>query len=188
MHQAVSDVCLNLSLLGLFTSPSLNRRTFNPVSCYQLCQYSQQVAAQVEQFPSFSGREFFFKKALCLPLSMYGLPMLLMFCTCPVPLSPPWQPFQIHQVQAQVLLVHVGSLIWLIHQLFHFHQFPCVRALLLVRSCCIMSVLPGTDGSPRIIWNLSESCQGVLWLLDCWKEYGCSYQCSPFLYSPLCKS
>ena len=105
------------------------------------------------------------------------------------PWSPPWKFLQIYQVQVQILLVHVRSLIRLIHQLFHFHQFPNVQVPLPVASCCVLPVSPGTDGRPRIIRNLCGSCQGLWRLLDCQKEYTsrCSYLCSPFLYSPLCK-
>jgi hypothetical protein len=56
--------------------------------------------------------------------------------------------------------VDVRSLVWLIHQLYHFHQFPCAPAPIPVGSCYVLSVSPGSDDSPRLIWNLSGSRQG----------------------------
>jgi hypothetical protein len=55
-------------------------------------------------------------------------------------------------LQVQVLLVDVSRFVWLIHQLFHFHQFPCVQTL--------MSVSPRIESSPRLILNLSGSFKG----------------------------
>ena len=72
------------------------------------------------------------------------------------PLSLYWQPLQIFPVKAQVPLVDERSLVWPIHHPFHFHQFPCVQAPIPVGSCYVLPVLPGTDGSPRLIWILSE--------------------------------
>jgi hypothetical protein len=112
----------------------------------------------------------FLKKALCLPFHVWTTNAFHVSYLSS-PWSPPWELLQIYQVQVQVLLVHVRSLIWLIHQLFHFHQFPNVQAPLPVASCCILPVSPGTDGSPRIIKNLCGSCQGLWRLLDCQKEY-----------------
>jgi hypothetical protein len=47
-----------------------------------------------------------------------------------------------------------------------FHQFPCVPAPIPVGSCYVLPISPGIDGSPRLIWNVSGSCQGPWWLPD----------------------
>jgi hypothetical protein len=90
-------------------------------------------------------------------------------------------------VQAQVLWMDMRSLVWLTDQLFHSHQFPCVLVSIPVGSCIVLPVSPGIGGSPRLIGNLSGSCQGPWWLPDCQKEYRCSL-CSPFLFSIIVSS
>jgi hypothetical protein len=67
------------------------------------------------------------------------------------------------------------SLVRLIHQLLHFHQFPCAKAPISFGSCFVLPVSPGIDGSLRIIWNYPEAMEGLHGFLS-----------SSFLYSPLC--
>jgi hypothetical protein len=62
---------------------------------------------------------------------------------------------------------------WLIDQQLHLYQLPCVPAPIPVGSRFVPHISPGIDGSPRLIWNLSGSCQGPWWWPDCQKEYRC---------------
>ena len=78
------------------------------------------------------------------------------------------------------LVSECEELVWPVHQLSYFHQILCVLAPIPVGSCCILSVSPGIDGSPWLIWKLSGSCQGPRWLPDSQNEYRCSYLCSLF--------
>jgi len=57
--------------------------------------------------------------------------------------------------------INLRSPVGLIHQLLHFHQFPCAKASISVASCYVLPVSPGIDGSPRIIWNYPESVKGL---------------------------
>ena len=65
-----------------------------------------------------------------------------------------------------------------------FPSIPCLLAPIPFGSCCVLTVLPGIDGSPRLICSLSGNCQRPLWLLDCWKEYRCSTCMSHFHILP----
>jgi hypothetical protein len=124
----------------------------------------------------FAQRVLFFKKAPNLPLSTY------MECYC-------YACFLI--VQSQITLLPAfadvssagpgsvsewmwSTFVWLSHRLFNFHILPCVLGPIPTASCYILPV--------TIIWNLA-GCRQVLY--DCRKEYGCSYLCSPFPFSPL---
>jgi len=116
MCEAVSNACLHLSHSRLFTSLSLNRCPLKwqcPISILSwfLLRFSNS---------SIPCRGFL-KQILSLSLPTYGLPMLVMFPILSSPQSLPWQPLQLYQGQAKVFLGHVRSLVWLIHQLFHFH-------------------------------------------------------------------
>jgi hypothetical protein len=83
--EAVSDAYLHLLHSGLFTSPSINRCPFK----WQ-CPVSNPVITlswfllRLSNSPAFLA-ECFYKKALSLLFSTYGLPMLLVFPTRPVP-------------------------------------------------------------------------------------------------------
>ena len=146
-RETVSDACLHLSHVGLFTSPSLSRCPFNwrcPVSIPD--NILSWILLRLSNFPTFLQRVF--KKALNLLLSTYRLPMFHMFSTCPVPDNLPGN---------QVLLVDVRSLVWPVHQLFHFHQFPCLLTPIPAGACYVLPVLSWIDGSPRLILNLSGS-------------------------------
>jgi len=80
--------------------------------------------------------------------------------------------------------VDVRSLLWLIDQLFHFHQSHVSWHPYHLDPVMFLTVLPGTDGSPRLICSLSGNCQGPLWRFDCWKEYRCSACVSHFHILP----
>jgi hypothetical protein len=101
----------------------------------------------------------YFKKALSLFLPLYRLPFCLTFPASPVPDHTPGNFCRFYQVQ--VLLGDVGSLVWRIHQLSHFHQFPCAPAPIPVGSCNVLSVSPRIDGSPRLIWIYLEAVQSL---------------------------
>jgi hypothetical protein len=109
MCEAISEGCWRLSHLELYTSPSLKRCPFkwqcpvsNPVI---ILSWSQ---LRLSNSPAFFA-EVFFKKALSVPLSTCGLMLLVFYLSSPG--SPPWQPLQIHHVQADVLLVDMKSLV-----------------------------------------------------------------------------
>jgi hypothetical protein len=57
----------------------------------------------------------------------------------------------------------------------YFHQFSCVLGPIPAVSCNALPVSPWIDGLPRLISNLTGSCQGPWWLSDCRIEYRCSY-------------
>jgi len=56
--------------------------------------------------------------------------------------------------------VDLRSLGWLISQLFHLHQFPCVLTLIPVCSYSLLSFSPGNYIIPRRIKNVSGNRQG----------------------------
>jgi hypothetical protein len=61
-----------------------------------------------------------------------------------------------------ILLVDVRSLIWQIHQLFHFHPFPCVQAPTLIGSCYVLPVSPEIDGCLTIGKNIDSTTRVAL--------------------------
>ena len=86
--------CLLVSITpGTVYQPQCKQLSFKiTVSSYQSYRYSQLVPVQTEQFSSFSHR-WLFNKALGLPLSIYGLPVLLKFPARPDPDYSPGKPF-----------------------------------------------------------------------------------------------
>jgi len=127
-------------------------------------------SARAGQFPGSFCKGFFFKTALILPLFTIRLPTLLMLPACPFPDQPSGN-----------LCTGSGPMSGceqpcLIHQLFHFR----VPTPIPLESCYVLPVSPGTDVSPRLIWNLSGDWHESWWLPDCQKEYRCSCMYSHF--------
>ena len=104
--------------------------------------------------------------------------MLFVFTTCPI---------LDYTLETSVDIPKAGSghisgcsnLVWLIGQLFHFHQCQCVLAPLPVMLCYIMRVHEGlmqSQANLEFIWKLSRSM-----MTDHWKYCRCSYLHSPLV-------
>jgi hypothetical protein len=148
----LSDACLHLSYAGQFTSLSLSRCLF---------KWHFPVSSPVNILSWFLWRWSNFLASPPLPQRVVNENHYLAFTHIwtanavhesylSSPWSYPWQPLQIYQAQAQVLLVVVRSPVWLIHHLSHFHQFPCVLVPLPVGSTFAIFTVDW--------WNLSRIC------------------------------
>jgi len=115
----ISNACLHLSHLGLFTSPSLNK-----------CPFKQQrPVSNLVTILSW----FLLRLSISPALYAEGFLRKLLACLCPrmdckrfscFLLIQTWQPLHIYQVQAQVLWRNVRRLLWLNWSAVSFPSIP----------------------------------------------------------------
>ena len=188
--QAVSDACLHLLHSGLFTSSSLNRCPFDwqcPVSSHAI--FLSRFLLKLNNSPTFFAEGFLRQPLACLCLHVD--------CQCS------WKVLLLVQSQITPLAALAGIL-----SVGWSHTSGCDKSCLASWSAVSFpsismspgthtswillcsAVLPGIDGSPRLILNLSWNCQGPWWLPDCQKEYRYSYLCcgliGSWVLSPHC--